>query len=119
MDKIDKKVKAYLDSPEYQKQILHHTVSSPQTLTLIDHIKEKLEEIKVQAKCDNENLRLQMKEGFDEIIIHQKETNGNVKLNTEFRISSQAVTRNLKWFMSFMGFGNIALIIYFIINNLK
>ncbi len=55
--------------------------------------------------------------GHKGIIKRLDETNGNVKKNTQFRIEVATTIRNLKWFLGFMGVGNIANIIYLIIKH--
>ena len=40
---------------------------------------------------------------FEEMISHQKTTNGNVKANTEHRIATQANLRLIKWLITIFG----------------
>ena len=118
-DNIDEMVRRYLDSPEYQKKIANHTVSSPQTIIMVDNIKERLEDFKIQAKKDFDALGYQMKQGFDGVHARQDHTNGNVLKNTEYRIATEAVINNIKWMMGFFGISNIGVIIYFILTNIR
>jgi len=66
----------------------------------IEHIVKTLDEFKIENK-----------EGHQEIIKHQKETNGNVIRNTEFRLKTEGSISAMKWVLNFVGFGNIIIIL--------
>ena len=69
-----------------------------------------------------------------EIITHQKATNGNVKVNTEFRLKNAEFIKALrvtsedvlmfkgglstiKWVLGFLGVGNVATFIYIVVTH--
>ena len=95
-----------------------HTEPSSKTIEFMNTIIKKLDDLKT----------LNSKEHVY-IIEHQKETNGNVKCNTEFRLKNEELIiglretakdvlqfkgglNTIKWIAGFIGFSNITIIIY-------
>ena len=52
--------------------------------------------------------------GHNQIIEHQKRTNGKVKENSEFRISLTAQISLIRFLIGFLGFSTIAQIVYLV-----
>jgi len=58
-----------------------------------------------------ENLCDKITTGFSGVYIRQDATNGNVIKNTEFRISSIATFKTIKWVVGFFGVGTVVNVI--------
>jgi hypothetical protein len=70
-----------------------------------------------ELKIMLENVIEKIDDGFElntkehnSLVDHAKETNGNVKKNTEFRVATEAQLRVWKWIISFVGVSNLFLL---------
>lgn len=107
-----------------------HSKSSPETLKLFENMQRQLDYL---VKMMEESRETNDKQ-HEEMIEHQKHTNGSVKRNTEFRLKHEELMseiketvafaietkgglKTLKWLASFMGFGNIVMMIYLFITH--
>ena len=61
-----------------------------------------------------DELKLQNKEEHAEIVAHQKETNGNVRQNSHFRVSLESQIALIKWMLAFLGSSTIIQVAYLI-----
>jgi len=62
-------------------------------------------------KEDNKEEHQGLVKRTDEIITHQKKTNGNVMDNTAYRLKFQGGFGVIKWVLGFLGVSNVAMII--------
>jgi hypothetical protein len=63
-----------------------------------------------------DNLKKIVEDGFHGVYVRQDKTNGNVKMNTEFRVRAEGALSVYKWLFGFVGLGNLALILKLIID---
>lgn len=105
LDKLNAELESYFKSEEFAQSMARHEKSAPETRAAIDHVKEKLEDLKVTVK-----------DGFKGVYERQDKTNGNVKKNTVFRIETLAIIKFNKFLLGFFGFSNVATLIYLLTN---